>query len=131
MLRRSPHEEEELPEPEEDARPNYRVAGDLPMRAAELEQRVAEMTADMKRLEHEVYATRHAMKRYRALHAVSTAGIGALLGAVIGTVIWAFADMPAAIVVAMIIGCFLGFLAGGRWVTADDNFPKPPPPTVI
>ena len=116
---------------EEPVRANYRVAGDLPARAAELEQQLAEQTAEMKRLEHEVYASRHALARYRSLHGVSIGGIGALLGAVIGTTIWAFAGDPRAIVVATIIGFLLGYLAGGRWVTRDDdNFPKPGPPTV-
>ena len=123
-------EQEALPgfEEEEPVRANYRVAGDLPARAAELEQQLTEQTAEMKRLEHEVYASRHALARYRSLHGVSIGGIGALLGACIGTTIWAFAGEPRAIVVASIIGFLLGYLAGGRWVTRDDdNFPKAPP----
>jgi hypothetical protein len=125
--------DEERPEIDELAvgeapRPNYRVAADLPARAAELEREVDEMRAEKKQLEHELYVTRQKLRRRAATRATSIGGLGALVGSVVGGAVYAGTGDSRAIVVSTILGAVFGGLAFGRWVPPDDDFPDAPPP---
>lgn len=118
--------EARLPDPAVHA--SYRVSGNLQVRAAELEQELAETKQELRTMEREVYAARAKLRKQTALRGTNVGGIGALLGAIVGTVGYGMTDKPGFIVGAMVLGFVLAFLGSAQWRPPDDQFPDAPPP---
>jgi hypothetical protein len=125
-----PHEAPDVPEWQEDLPVGgYRVSGDV-VRSAELEQKLAQAKDSLRELEREVYAARKVLRRRKALSAMSTGGIGALVGALLGSAAYAssLVESPHVVTVAVVVAFVLGALYGYRWDDPDDGFPRAPPP---
>lgn len=119
-------EEEPQPEPA----PNYRIAGDVQVRAFELEQELNETKAKLRAYEREVFAARKVVRRRRAVTALSRGGVGAAIGATIGLAIhWSeLLQVPEVPALCTLVAFIFGALLGMRWDSPDDDFPKAPPP---
>ena len=133
MKPRVHEEEQENEERDEESAPEvppvaYRVAGDVQVRAAELEQQVDEMKRDMLAMEREVYAARKTLRARAAVRATSIGGLGAFAGALVGSVAYDFVDEPRIILAATFLGFVFGFLGSTPWKSPDDKFPDAPPP---
>lgn len=125
----SPREDEDPREEEEERPPPvaYRVSGDVQVRAAELEQQVAELKRSLKTAEHEMYKARRIVRARTLLERASTGGLGALVGSIVGAVVYGLYDQPFAIPIAT-VACFgIGYVARSRRDPPDDNFPPAPP----
>jgi hypothetical protein len=128
-------DDEEEKEEEQEPQPQvpYRVAGDVQVRAAELEQELNDMKRQMRAMEREVYAARKTLRLRAAAHATSIGGIGALVGSIVGGIAYGVTDQPAWLVVATIIGFVFGFVSTAPWKSPDGggDFPKAPPPRMF
>lgn len=120
-------------EAEPRARPpqTYRIAGDIEVRAKELEQELVQAKAKMRAMEREVFAARKVVRRRRGMRAASAGGIGALVGSLIGGMAYGVLDEPALLVAGTVVGFVLAALGAMRWEDPDDKFPDAPPPRLI
>jgi hypothetical protein len=121
-------EDEAARAPEEAPQVAYRVAGDVQVRAAELEQEVVDLKRQMGALEREVWAARKKLRAGAAVRSTSIGGLGALVGAILGGIAYGVTDEPRLLVATTIIGFVFGVVGSAPWKPPDDDFPAAPPP---
>lgn len=131
------HDEREEPQAEPSASVQargYRVAGDLEVRAAELQQELTETRARFNVLERELWTARREARKQKALAKAAVMASqgrgGATLGSFLALLLYALDIVTSApILFAIAIAGFaLGVLLAPRQEGEDDNFPPAPPP---
>lgn len=95
----------------------YRVAGDLHVRSAELEQELAEEKERVRDVERKLFAANNRLRRHKGATAMSHGGIGATLGSFLGTILYGtdVITTPYVLPATVLITFFLGAIVGFRW----------------
>ena len=121
-------EQEALDEAARERPVAYRVAGNVEVQRADLEQKLNDMTREMRALEREVYAARKTLRRSAAVRSTSIGGLGALVGVILGAIAYATLGAPWMLILGTVLGFFFGFIGSAPWKPPDDRFPDAPPP---